>query len=191
MAKTLDATYNYFLEWTMPQFAEKFPIRGENMCDAQAFAKFDTKILEHYSYTADREAFLIKQAKLFIEAVLPRNQSHNTSTAFLERLMNKIAAFLANYVMHKHQIPEGKKSKNKLRISVRDELKEVLFDKNPHILFLKQQQEKKRELRQKPKSERKKAIREERQQQAEAAYRTTRQVRGMYFDAQRTPRKKR
>ncbi len=191
MTSALDKTFIEFKEWIMPLFAENFSPKETTFIHPDMYQRFGDRMLNEYDYTAKREEFLIEQTKLYIMICLNRSQSHNTSTNFLGKLLNKIAAYFSYYVMNKYPIPENKKSKNKARIRVQAELKKALFDDNAYIIILKQKQAENREHRAKPKSERKKETQEQRRQDAKEAYRRTQQIKGMFNDAQKTPRKKR
>lgn len=191
MAKTLDLTFAEFKLHVMTAFASTFSPRGTNYVFSDAYDKLGDKMLAEYEYSREREQFLIEKAKLFLKINLSHTESHNTSMTFLEKLANKIAEYLSYYVMNKYPMPESGKSKNKLRIRVQAELKQILFDENPYILSLKKQQAQNREFRQKKKTERKKIIKGQKYQEAFAAYRVSCQIRSEFIDAQNTPRKKR
>lgn len=191
MASVLDTTFTEFKEWIMPLFAQTFSPKSTTFLYPTAYQIFGDRMLDEYDYTEKCEQFLITQTKFYIRTCLDRSQSHNVSTDFLEKLLNKIAAYFSYYIMNKYPIPESGKSKNKLRIRVQAELKKALFDDNEYIILLKQKQAINREFRRSSKSERRKTIREHRRQDAMNAYRRAQEIRSMFNDAQDTPRKKR
>ena len=191
MAKTLDLTFAEFKRNVMTAFASTFSPRGTNYVCYDAYDRLGDTMLTEYDFSREREQFLIEKTKLFLKVNLSETESHNTSMNFLEKLANKIAAYLSYYVMNKYPIPESAKSKNKLRIRVQAELKQILFDENSYILSLKKQQEEKREFRQKSKSARKQIIKNQRRHDAADAYQHAQQIKSIFADAQNTPRKTR
>ncbi|MGN0916605.1 MAG: hypothetical protein ACI4NZ_00110 [Candidatus Enterousia sp.] len=191
MAKTLDLTFAEFKFHVMTAFASTFSPRGTNYVFPDAYDRLGETMLTEYEFSREREQFLIEKAKLFLKVNLSHTESHNTSMNFLEKLANKIAAYLSCYVMNKYPIPESGKSKNKLRIRVQAELKQILFDENSYIVSLKKQQEEKREFRKKTKAARKKIIQNERRRDAADAYHHAQQIKSIFADAQHTPRKMR
>jgi len=191
MTSTLDTTFNEFKEWILLLFAQTFSPKGTTFLHPTSYQTFGARMLDKYDYSVKAEQFLISRTKLYIRTCLDQSQSHNVSTDFLEKLLNKIAAYFSYYVMNKYPIPENGKSKNKLRIRVQAELKKALFDDNEYITYLKRKQVKNREFRKCSKYERRKTIHEQRRQEAIAAYRRTKEIRCMFNDAQDTPRKKR
>lgn len=191
MAKTLDLTFAEFKFHVMTAFASTFSPRGTNYVFSDAYDRLGDKMLAEYEYSREREQFLIEKSKLFLKVNLHHKESHNTSMNFLEKLANKIAAYLSYYVMNKYPIPESGKSKNKLRIRVQAELKQILFDENPYILSLQKQQEEKREFRKKTKAARKQIIKNQRRRDAADAYHHAQQIMSIFADAQNTPRKMR
>jgi len=191
MGLPLKIAFTEFKEWILPLFAQKFSPKGTNFIHPNNFQVFGDRMLDEYDYTPEREKFLISQTKLYIKICLDRTKSHNTSTEFLGQLLNKIVAYFLNYVMNKYPAPENKKKKNELRLRVQTELKQALFDDNGYIIALKKRQEAKREFRQKTKYERTKSKQEQQRKEASDAYRRSQQIKGMFNDAQNTPRKKR
>lgn len=191
MAETMNRTFEEFKEWILHQFAQHFNRADSNYIATDAFHEFGDRMLEKYQYTPEREQFLIQQTKIYIRCYLDRSLPHNTSTEFLEKLTNKIAAFMSFYIMNKYPIPEAGKSKNELCMRVQAEIKQILFDDNQYIIMLKHKQAINRAFRKKNKKQRKRAISEQRRQDAIDAYRYAQQIRGLFFEAQNTPRKKR
>lgn len=189
MAKTLDLTFADFLNWMLPQFAQKYNPRGTTFVHPDMYNQFGDKMLCEYDYTAQREQFLIEKAAFYMKNVLNRSQSHNISTNFLEKLANKIAGHYSYYIMNKYPMPETGKSKNKLRIRVQEEIRKVLFDENEYIASLKKKQTENHAFRQKSKSERKKILRGKQYVEVLAARRSAQQIQDMFRDAQNTPRK--
>lgn len=194
MTKVLDTTFIEFKEYVLPLFAETFPVKNTHYVCLDAFNRFGDSMLQEYAYDSECEEFLIQKTKLFIRCQLDSSKSYNTSMQFLEKLTNKIAAYLSYYIMNKYQIPESPKSKNKLRIRVQAELKSVFFDENNYINSLKIKHEHNREMRKKTNSERKRfkhaAKRDERRQAATDAYNNAQQIRVMFFEAQNIPRRR-
>lgn len=102
MKSTLDQTFYTFKEWLMNKFATTYTPANSTYINENAYNqlekdKDDGYMLMHYDYTQDREEFLIKWAKFYIEVQLDHKQSHNTCTDFLEKLLNKMAAYLSRY----------------------------------------------------------------------------------------------
>ncbi len=206
MAKAVKETFVEFQEYIMQIFTHKFPPKGTGFIFLNAFDTYKEKcrqegksidrageqMLLQYDYTPEREEFLITNTKFYIKHILRNvDQSHTFSPLFLEKLTNKISEMFSYYIMHKYQIPENGKSRNKFRLKVREEIKKILFDNNSYIAQLQESQKQNRELRQKPKSERKQIAREKQRNAAQTAYNYTKQINSIFLDAQNTPRKMR
>lgn len=189
MAKAVKETFLEFQEYIMPLFAAKFPPKGTNFIQVDAFTKFQDKMLINYDYTPEREQFLISTTLFYIKRILPSDQSHNVCPDFLCKLANKIAENFSYYIMNKYPIPESGKSRNKLRMRVQNEIKTVLFDENPYIAALRARHEQKQKLRRKPKSVQKKFKQAAHHIKVKEAYNFERQINEMFADAQCTPRK--
>lgn len=195
MKSTLDQTFDTFKEWLMNKFAATYSPAGSTYINANAYNQLEKDgeyMLMHYDYAPECEEFLIKWAKFFIEVKLDHTQSHNISTAFLEKLMNKMAAYLSYYASQKYPMPATAKSQNKLRIKVQMELKAILFDDNDYITRLKDQQSVNRGMRQQAWKKRKQFIATKKRLERQNAYQRTceirREIDDLFDDAQRTPR---
>ncbi len=191
MAKdsALSTAFIAYQQFVLPNFAAVFPPKGTSFLHINMFESKGEKMLAEYDYTFERENFLIQKAEDFIKLHLDKTQSHNVSPLFLEKLANKIAEHLSYYLIYKYTIPTSGKSRNKLRLKVQQELKELLFDNSAYIAKLKQKAEANRAFRQKPRTERAKATRAKRQRVAYSVYCEQKQVNALFIEAQNIPRK--